>query len=51
MVVDTGAAVSLAPESAVGPLLPSTQLQQCNIALKTYTGEVKGVMSVDIRYG
>ncbi len=54
MEVDTGAAVSLAPESAVATLLSTTQLQSSNIVLKTYTGEqipVKGVMSVDVRYG
>ena len=54
MEVDTGAAVSLAPESAVATLLHTTQLQSSNIVLKTYTGEqipVKGVMSVDVRYG
>ena len=54
MEVDTGAAVSLAPESAVATLLSTTQLQSSNIVLRTYTGEqipVKGVMSVDVRYG
>ena len=54
MEVDTGAAVSLAPESAVAALLATTQLQPSNIVLKTYTGEqipVKGVMSVEVRYG
>ena len=46
----TGAAVSLAPESAVAVLLPTTPLQPSNV-LKTYTGkqiQVKGVMSVDV---
>ena len=54
MEVDTGAAVSLAPESAVAALLPAAQLQHTNVALKMYTGElipVKGLLSVDVRYG
>lgn len=54
MEVDTGAAVSLAPESAVEALLPSVQLQPSNVTLKTYTGEtipVKGTLSVDVNYG
>ena len=54
MEVDTGAAVSLALESAVATLLSTTQLQSSNTILKTYTGEqipVKGVMSVDVCYG
>ena len=53
MEVDTGAAVSLATESAVEALLPSVQLQPSNITLKTYTGEtipVKGTLSVDVDY-
>ena len=54
MEVDTGASVSLVPESAIPSLLPSTQLQPTNIVLKTYTGEqipVKGTMSVEVEYG
>ena len=54
MEVDTGAAVSLAPESAVAALLSSAELQPTNIVLKTYTGEqipVKGVLSVTVKYG
>ena len=54
MEVDTGAAVSLASESAVATLLPTVQLQHTNVVLKTYTGEpipVKGILSVDVRYG
>ena len=54
MEVDTGAAVSLATESAVEALLPSVQVQPSNITLKTYTGEtipVKGTLSVDVNYG
>ena len=54
MEVDTGAAVSLAPESAVASLLPSAVIQPSNIVLKTYTGEqipVKRSMKVDVSYG
>ena len=54
MEVDTGAAVSLAPESAVASLLSSTTLQPTSIILKTYTGEqipVKGTLPVEVRYG
>ena len=54
MEVDTGAAVSLAPESAVTSLLPSAIIQPSNVVLKTYTGEqipVKGSMKVDVSYG
>ena len=54
MEVDTGAAVSLAPESAVAALLPSSELQPTNVVLKTYTGElipVKGMLSVTVKYG
>ena len=54
MEVDTGAAVSLAPESAIASLLSSTTLQPTSIILKTYTGEqipVKGTLSVDVKYG
>ena len=45
MEVDTGAAVSLAPESAVASLLSTHQLLPSSVVLKTYTGEqipVKG---------
>ena len=54
MEVDTGAAVSLAPESAVASILDSSELQPTNIVLKTYTGEqipVKGTIVVDVKYG
>ena len=54
MEVDTGAAVSLAPESAVAALPPSSELQPTNVVLKTYTGEsipVKGMLSVIVKYG
>ena len=54
MEVDTGAAVSLAPESAVAALLPSSELQPSDVVLKTYTGEqipVKGMLSVTVTYG
>ena len=54
MEVDTGAAVSLAPESAVSALLPSTELQPSTAILRTYTGEqipVKGVLPVTVHYG
>ena len=54
MEVDTGAACSLVPESAVATLLTSAELQPTNVVLKTYTGEqipVKGVLSVTVKYG
>ena len=54
MEVDTGAAVSLAPESAVESLLSSSKLFPSNIILETYTGEqipVKGSLLVDVKYG
>ena len=54
MEVDTGAAVSLAPESAVAAWLPSAELKHSSVILKTYTGEqipVKGELSVTVRYG
>ena len=54
MEVDTGAAVSLAPESAVASLLTHSTLQPTGVILKTYTGEqipVKGTMTVDVKYG
>ena len=54
MEVDTGAAVSLAPESAVESLLSSSELLPSNVILKTYTGEqipVKGSLLVDVKYG
>lgn len=54
MEVDSGAAVSLATEAAVAPLLSSVQLQPSNMVLKTYTGEqipVKGVLTVNVEYG
>ena len=37
MEVDTGAAVSLAPESAVASLISTAELQPSNVILKTYT--------------
>ena len=40
MEVDTGAALSPAPESAVAALLPSAELQPTNVVVKTYTGKV-----------
>ena len=52
--VDMGAAVSLAPESAVASLISTAKLQPSNVILKTYTGEqipVKGTLSVDVKYG
>ena len=54
MEVDTGAVVSLAPESAIVSLLSSAELQPTNILLKTYTGEqipVKGTVLMDVKYG
>ena len=54
MEVDSGAAVSLATESAVASLLSSSELQPTDAVLKTYTGEqipVKGVLKVDVEYG
>ena len=54
MEVDTGAAVSLAPESAVASLISTGELKSSNVVLKTYTGEqipVKGTLSVNVKYG
>lgn len=54
MEVDMVAAVSIATETAVSSLLPATELQPSNVILKTYTEKqtpVKGVMSVEVRYG
>lgn len=54
MEVDSGAAVSLATEAAVAPLMSSAQLQPSSTVLKTYTGDqipVKGVLTVDVEYG
>ena len=54
MEVDTGAAVSLAPESAVTSLLSTHQLLPSSVILKTYTGEqipVKGALKVNVKYG
>ena len=53
MEVDSGAAVSLATEAAVAPLLSSAQLQPYSTVLKTYTGGqilVKGLLTVDVEY-
>ena len=50
MEVETGAAVSLAPESVVAPLLSSSKLLPSTVILKTYTGEriqVKGSLQVN----
>ena len=49
--VDTGAAVSLTPESAIAALVDTTQLQPSIISLKTYTGSGKGLISVDVLCG
>ena len=54
MEVDSGAAVSLATETAVASLLTTTELHPSDTVLKTYTGEripVKGVLRVDVEYG
>ena len=54
MEVDSGAAVSLATETAGASLLTSTELHPSSTVLKTYTGEqiaVKGVLKVDVEYG
>ena len=54
MEVDTGAAVSLAPESAVTSLFSTHQLLPSSVILKTYTGEqipVKGALKVNVKYG
>ena len=54
MEVDTGAAVSLAPESAVSSLLSPSALQSTDVVLKTYTGEsipVLGSLPVTVSYG
>ena len=54
MEVDTGATVSLAPESMLTSLLPTLRLQKSEAVLKTYTGSpipVKGTVSVDVSYG
>ena len=51
MEVDSGAAVSLATETAVASLLSTTELQSTDTVLKTYTGEqipVKGALKVDV---
>ena len=53
MEIDTGAAVSLASESTVAPLLSATKLKPSSIVLKTYTGEqilVKGTLPVTVTY-
>ena len=54
MEVDTGAAVSVAPESAITALLQTTNLEPTSVVLRTYTGEqipVRGVLSVSVGYG
>ena len=53
MEVDTGAGVSIAPESVLSSLQPSVSLQPGNVVLKTYMGQcipLKGVASVDATY-
>lgn len=53
MEVDTGVALSVAPESTIGALLPSTELEPTNVVLRTYTGEpisVRGVLLVSVKY-
>jgi hypothetical protein len=44
MELDTGAAVSLLPESVVKSQFPQLQLVPSSIRLKTYTGEVLKVL-------
>ena len=54
MEVDTGAAVSVAPESAITALLQTTNLEPTSVVLRTYTGEqipVRGVLPVSVGYG
>ena len=54
MEVDTGAGVSIAPESVLASLLPSVELKKTNVVLKTYTGQpipVKGSITVNVDYG
>ena len=54
MEVDTGAAVSVAPESAITALLQTTNLEPTTVVLRTYTGEqipVRGVLPVSVGYG
>ena len=49
-----GATLSVAPESAIGTLLTSTELEPTSVVLHTYTGEpipVRGVLSVSVKYG
>lgn len=53
MEVDTGVALSVAPESAIDALLPSTELEPTNVVLRNYTGEpisVRGVLLVSVKY-
>ena len=52
--MDSGAALSVALESAISALLHSTELESTNVVLCTYTGEpipVSGVLSVSVKYG
>ena len=54
IVVDTGAAVSLLPESVFKDLFPDTDLQPSDMVLRTYTGEsisVCGECCVNVVYG
>ena len=54
IVVDTGAAVSLLPESVFKDLFPDTDLQPSDMVLRTYTGEsisVCGQCCVNVVYG
>ena len=54
MVVDTGAAVSLLPESVFKDLFPDTDLQPSDMVLRMYTGEsisVCGECRINVVYG
>lgn len=54
MEIDTGAGVSIIPESVLTTLLPELSLQRAAVRLKTFTGEVipvKGAVTVDVTYG
>ena len=54
MQLDTGTAVSLMAESTFQKFFSETQLTQSNLVLKTYTGELMGVVgavSVEVQYG
>ena len=54
MEADIGAAVSVAPESAITALLQLAELEPSTVVLRTYTGEqiaVRGVLQVSVGYG